>query len=291
MEMGDLRPCILTPVRLLAFGLIIAVCSPSVLAAEDAEYLLNDAKIFEEELSRDAEREAWDKQDNADALSPNLFPVGSGALIERDNEGDDGAFVTVTVDDETVALTDVPKSAWFAPYVRAVAEEGIVSGYRDEAGNPLGLYGPADSVTMEQVAKIAVLAAGIDTASCAGPLKNAAAAGTWSAEFLQCAESEHWAVYSEGTVDPLRPATRSEVLVTILQAFSVELRFTDDSPFSDVDSSVEFLPAIVTAYEDHIVSGYTDEEGTPTGKFGPHDPVNRAELAKMVTLALEVYGD
>jgi hypothetical protein len=70
----------------------------------------------------------------------------------------------------------------------------------------------------------------------------------------------------------------------------VTLRDSDASPFGDIDSSVEFRPAIITAYEDHIVGGYTDANGTATGTFGPADPVNRAEIAKIIVLAEEVYG-
>ena len=48
--------------------------------------------------------------------------------------------------------------------------------------------------------------------------------------------------------------------------------------------------AIETAANDGIVSGYADAEGNATGLFKPLDFVNRAEVAKMITLALQVYG-
>ena len=58
----------------------------------------------------------------------------------------------------------------------------------------------------------------------------------------------------------------------------------------DVTDSTLFSSAIFTAYADRIVSGETDASGNPTGYFFPERPVNRAEVAKIVSLALQVYG-
>lgn len=97
-------------------------------------------------------------------------------------------------------------------------------------------------------------------------------------------------MYADGSVDLLRPATRAEVVVTLLQAFGVELVAIDATPFADIDSSTEFRSAILRAHEDRIVSGYADAEGNPTGRFGPLDAVNLAEVAMIVILARELYG-
>jgi hypothetical protein len=57
------------------------------------------------------------------------------------------------VGDTPIILTDVPVEAWFAPYVRDMS--GIISGYSSSAGEPLGLFGPADNVTLSmQLVKI-----------------------------------------------------------------------------------------------------------------------------------------
>jgi hypothetical protein len=275
--------------------LFLSILLPvSVFAAESLEYLLDDAERFEQELQRMETESQWDAVENVEMDSSELIPdsgeVGEASSARVGEVSEEGMYVRIKIEGVPVDLTDVAKDTWFAPYVRSAAEEGIVSGYRGEDGRPLGLYGPADNVTIEQIAKIALMASGADQSSCGTAMRNAGAAGRWSEEFIRCAEHLQWSVFSDGSVDPLRPATRAEVVVTMLQAFKVEIRSTDAIPFTDVDSSTEFRSAITTAYEDHIVGGYTDAEGNAMGKFGPTDSVNRAETAKIVVLAGEIYG-
>ena len=47
--------------------------------------------------------------------------------------------------------------------------------------------------------------------------------------------------------------------------------------------------AIKTAAMDGIVSGDTDAKGTLTGAFGPERPINRAEVSKILSVAIQVY--
>jgi hypothetical protein len=54
---------------------------------------------------------------------------------------------------------------------------------------------------------------------------------------------------------------------------------------------MQMAASIEQARADGIVSGYNDDDGNPTGFFGPDDAVTRAEFAKMVVLAIQVYGD
>ncbi len=284
--------CILWLMR--AFVIAVLLLSPitTSFAADGLEYLMDDADRFEEDLLRMQQQADWDTDDRKDLSSSDLLPVDASApsgerIVEESN---DLPFVRIRIDGIPIDLSDVPRDGWFAPYVRAAADSGIVSGYRSVDGRPLGLFGPADAVTIEQLAKIAANAAGIDRSACGQDILNIGAKGRWSEEYLRCAESLRWAVYADGSVDPARPATRMEVVVTVLQAYGVTFRDSDATPFTDVDSSIEFRTAIITAYEDHIVGGYTDASGAPTGKFGPADPVNRAEIAKIIVLSEEVYG-
>lgn len=280
--------------RRFALIFVLLVLPVSVIAANSLEYLLDDAERFEEELKRMDQQMQWNQTDDTEAQSADIIPEALGGETKEERSGEaaeEGMFVRIKIDGVPVDLTDVAKDTWFAPYVRSAAETGIVSGYRGEDGRPLGLYGPADPVTIEQIAKIALSAAGVDRDSCGSIFLNAAGKGRWSEEYLRCSEHLQWTVFADGSVDPLRPATRAEVVITMLQAFGVEIRSTDAAPFTDVDSSTEFRSAIITAAEDHVVGGFSDAEGNVTGKFGPTDSVNRAEVAKIVTLAQEVYGD
>lgn len=57
--------------------------------------------------------------------------------------------------------------------------------------------------------------------------------------------------------------------------------------FTDVDKSHYAYEAIQWAQQRGIVSGYTDSNGKPNGKFGPNDSVTEAQFAKMLA---EFFG-
>lgn len=239
-------------------------------------------------------------QENQDASrafyeSAELFPavdVESDSTIGDQRDERTAEYLTIRVGAKEVVLRDVPLKEWFAPYVRSIAELQLVSGYRDADGNPTGAFGPADPVTLEQVAKVAVLAAGIDATSCRVPPANLSASGTWSAQYVGCAEQRDWAVFADPLSDLRRPATREEVVMTILQSFNREFDVdTASLTFTDVEKTGAYAPAIAKAATDGVVSGYTDGEGNLTGTFGPKNDVTRAEFAKIVSVSLQLYGN
>ena len=137
--------------------------------------------------------------------------------------------------------------------------------------------------------KVLVYALGVSPVDCPSQTGNLSASGTWSAQFVSCAEQRHWSLFTDGTVDVHRPATRSEVIVTLMQAFNISPVAASGSIFTDVQPSMTFGGYIARAKQDGIVSGYTDENGDPTGLFGPDDNVTRAAFAKIVTGAMQVY--
>ncbi len=252
---------------------------------------LSEAFTILGELDADQRREdasrAFDE-------SAELFPavvVESDSTIDDQRDERTAEFLVIRVGAKEVVLRDVPLKEWFAPYVRDLAELQLVSGYRDAEGNPTGTYGPADPVTLEQVAKVAVLAAGIDATACRVPPLNLSASGAWSAQYVGCAEQREWAVFSDPASDLKRPATREEVVMTILQAFKREFDVdTASLTFTDVEKTSAYAPAIAKAATDGVVSGYTDGEGNLTGTFGPKNAVTRAEFAKIVSVSLQLYG-
>ena len=87
----------------------------------------------------------------------------------------------------------------------------------------------------------------------------------------------------------MRSATRGEVLVTLLQSLDIRLEWQKGDVFEDVSPRTPYAGAIETAAHDKIVSGHTDEFGVTLGTFGPIDPVNRAEMAKILSRILEIY--
>lgn len=223
-----------------------------------------------------------------------LFPRGRGfddndaELLQAQPVADTA--VTVKVDGTTIALTDVQLSAWYGPYVRDMAEANIITGYKNDAGALTGMFGPADGITIAQLAKIAILASGGDVTQCPKESINELAHGTWAETYIGCAELLRWSVFTDTSRDPNTPANRAEVTVTFMEAFERPYVPVSGAIFTDVSSTYIFRAPIETAYRDGIVTGYKDEKGNPTNLFGPTNAINRAEVAKIASLARQIYG-
>ncbi len=280
------------PVRVSAWFLLVAgllAIAPTI-RADEWQDMLTDFELFEEQMQFDSSEITTELERATLDGSDDLFPVPEGATDAAPDYSLSDTHVTIKVDGVPIVLNDVPIGEWFAPYIRDAADRKIISGYRNAEGRPSGLFGPADSVTIEQLAKMAVLTAQIDPYDCGESFRNIGAKGLWSERYIRCAEYVGWAVYSDGSVDVLRPATRSEVVVTVLQALKQRISPRSGTVFDDVTTATAYGAAVETAAAVGIVSGYADAAGNPTGFFGPDDPVNRAETAKIFSLAFQVYA-
>ncbi len=278
----------------IAVILTFALSAPSALASTQT-ILQDDLDAWDQSHTYDSgvmseEEDEWLWQ-ASDELYPEItIPDGPSNPIEEQRLARIKGMLTAEVGGKRIPFRDVPDDAWFMPYVRSVLESGIMSGYGDAQGRPTGQFGPANNVTIEELSKIAVnLSGGIKTDCPTIPLNNTAT-GSWSMPFVGCAEKRGWSIYSDGTVNLLATATRGQVAVTLLQAYDVVWGERSGTAFTDVTEATEFGGAIERAKADGLVSGYGDANGKPTGLFGPNDPVTRAELAKMVSGAMELYG-
>lgn len=220
------------------------------------------------------------------SFSMTLACKAADALRDRQNDdGSSGNFVTVKHSGQDVTLRDVPSEAWFALFVASVTKVGIMSGYRDDQGNPSGQFGPGNPVTIAELAKIAHNIGGLTESGLRS--SNPLAQEGWFTGVMGSAEERGWRLYSDATIDPLRPATRSEVLVTLLQALDVPVRWQKGNVFADVTVKTPFAAIIETAANEGLVSGKDD--GTGRKLFSPDEAINRAELAKILTAAHQKY--
>ncbi|TSC58989.1 MAG: Peptidase M28 [Candidatus Peregrinibacteria bacterium Greene0416_19] len=251
----------------------------------------NDAARFTSILQQDRAELAQEERERSAEAGPELFgDIAESDRVSSQSNASASGFVEFLENALIVQLRDVSLQAWFAPFVRDMVEQRVIGGYRDASGRPLGEYRPGNPVSVEELAKMTVTAARIDQ-DCSHDSRNASAKGGWAAPFVSCAEDLEWAIFTDGTIDVRRPATRGEVVATVLQAFDViTAESVMQSPFTDVLPSTRFAPAIFRAVSDGVVSGYADRSGRPTGTFGSEEPVNRAEMAKILSLAVQVYG-
>ncbi len=196
--------------------------------------------------------------------------------------------IQVMVDGRAVTFSDVQQSIWFSTYVRQAAELGIISGYRDAQGNPTGKFGPAKSITMAESLKIAVEGAGYDKDAYATLVNSGVR--HWASMYVAVGKSEGFPVV-ENTARLDRPATRAEVAALMAAAFRLDLsNVVAGTRYTDVSAQVTAAAAIEQLSRDKIIGGDTDVNGTATGKFRPNEPINRAEVAKMIILARTEYG-
>ena len=181
----------------------------------------------------------------------------------------------------TVIFYDVPISEWFAPYVFSIMREGVASGYKDAQGNLMGLYGPANSVTYAEIAKMALEVAGENIPADAGIPTNPTARGEWSERYIATAEDRGLSVYL--TLPNVNmPASRGAVIQSVLEAVGIPIVHYEQNPYYDLLNSHPYADAILTATTLGIIRGDTDERGVPTQYVRPDDSVNRAEVAKIL---------
>jgi|CXWL01.1.fsa_nt_gi hypothetical protein len=179
------------------------------------------------------------------------------------------------------AFDDVNDSDWFSPYVATVSGWGVVSGYKDAEGNPLGKFGPANSVTVAELLKMSFKAAQADTSTCGAVAPvHQSAVGHWAQEYVSCGEQKDMRILRDLNLDINRTATRAEVISVMNDTFGENVpplysNFKDTQGHT-LESDVAF------AYTRGIVSGDKDTKGVETGVFRPNEAINRAEVAKIV---------
>lgn len=161
-------------------------------------------------------------------------------------------------------------SHWAASYINDLAAQGVVSGYED------GRYGPDDMLTRGQMAKIVVLAFGLDST------------GTTITDYVNAVEENGIAEgYRDsggsltgdfGENDPLTRAQAVKMLV-----LATNMNPTGAGSFPDVPSTQWYYDYVRAAYANGLVDGYDD------GRFGPDDLVTRGQIAKMTVLAENIF--
>lgn len=79
-----------------------------------------------------------------------------------------------------------------------------------------------------------------------------------------------------------KPVTRADAIVAILKQFNVPIDADARLKFSDVDVDAKYAAALATAAKLGLITGYENEDGTPTGKFGPENRLKSYELKILV---------
>lgn len=146
---------------------------------------------------------------------------------------------------------DLPKTAWYTDYVMSLADLGIVKGYGDS-----GEYRPMSPVTREHATKMLALASQVD-------LK------------VKMDLKPDASVISQDTIK--RSLAAKMIQVAFGLDFSTKEVDIKDLPRHDPD----LAEAIEILASNGVVKGYGQSH-----YFKPDNPVNRAEFAKMLCMAM-----
>ncbi|MFH1444094.1 MAG: S-layer homology domain-containing protein [Candidatus Peregrinibacteria bacterium] len=247
---------------------------------QEANRLRREERLAEhEKLLKEQEELALETPSSRSAASP--FSTSAETIAVRRDR------LYAFVDETPVIYMDVPLSAWYAPYVSYVIEEKIATGYADEAGKPTGEFGVEKPITYAEVLKMAMQASAqaFDLRGLPPP-RNDTAKGTWASAYVSKAEALNLIVFAPN-LDVQKPATRGAVIQTILEVLGFPIPKTLAS-FDDVPSSHPYSQAIGLAAYSGLVTGDTTADGTLLNRFRPDDPINRAEVAKIIALAKEL---
>jgi hypothetical protein len=197
-------------------------------------------------------------------------------------------------------FADVSRSEWFAPFVAAAKSAGIVSGSSKQKIGPLREGDSGEDVAELQrvLKKLGFYKA--DDGGTFGPITRKAV-NIFQYNYPETHEADGWGTVGEVTLAQIaelsgiklnqdrvifRPddlVSRAEALKILILASGLELQQKASfSKFNDVAHTEWFIRFVNLVEKHEIISGF------PDGSFRPNDLINRAQIAKIVSLLLEL---
>lgn len=157
---------------------------------------------------------------------------------------------------QALTFSDVASGAWYAPYVNAVADDGVINGYED------GTFRPSNNITVAEMTTMLSNFWGVSDEV------TVAADDHWAEASIQNAVIQGW--LDEVPADYNAIMNRGEVADMVYVAMGLEPSST--SYFTD--TTAESVNAL---YEKGIVNGKTETT------FAPDDDITRAEISAILT--------
>lgn len=169
-------------------------------------------------------------------------------------------------------FTDFTADHWAYPYVNELVASGVINGYED------GTYRPEANVTRAELAKLI----SVEFGETAAKTYTDVAQTDW---FYPYVTGSGGYFLAEGEFRPNGQATREEVAYAIyiakgLAQTAQEAAFTDSG-----DIAFEYRSAVASVADSGIITGY------PDGSFAPKNNITRAEVATVLSRAINLGGD
>lgn len=227
-------------------------------------------------------------------LQSNDFSFDSGDLgLRAEYLGKD--FMSTPENPSTVGkFDDTPTSEWYFKYVqriknREVDSQPIFEGYKTSSGQLTGQFGPGDNITVGEMLKVVLRVSGLNekTTNLDASLVNSS---HWSVGFQNRAIDEQLTIMQAVGIDPNRPVSRGEFFQALVEAQKMHSSNNyncsiTDLDFEDLNSSNPYTKYACILIKDGIISGTDD------GFLNLFNNINRAEVAKILNTALDIYVD
>ncbi len=180
---------------------------------------------------------------------------------------------------------DVAENTWFAPYVAAATNAGIVKGEESGDGN---IYRPGDNTTRQEMAVIMARLIGANGSAYASVklgFKDEGKIAPWALDFVKVCK-HNGLMNGSSEADglyflPAKSISRQEVMALFARTFKL-IGKADLSAYKDASKVATWAKAEVEAV---VASGLI--EGDDNSCLNPLKPITRAEIAAVVARALD----
>lgn len=188
-----------------------------------------------------------------------------------------------------IVYQDVPSTIWYASTLTTLGNLGIISGYKTPAGNPIGKYGPADTLTIAQFVKMVTLAAGLEIPT---DTKGTPNPKDWSAPYFAALNAKGKNIMTNlKASDIAKPITRGEMAELITFAFNVSKATPVGTLFRDLKTTTSYASSLETLRFYCVIWGddFTEDK---TGKrtVRANAPLNRAEVTAVLVRAMKRFN-
>ncbi len=172
------------------------------------------------------------------------------------------------------SFKDVPFGHWSHEYIEKLAAGKVVNGYAD------GLFRPDNKVTRRHAAKMVAVAAGLPYEGLTADFPDVPKDDEMSPYIAALTVAEAIRGYTDGNFRPGENITRGHIAKIVVEAFNLKM---GDEKVDFVDTANHPMGGYIKVLASNgIVKGYEN-----TKEFKPDAPLTRAQLAKILALAIE----
>jgi hypothetical protein len=182
-----------------------------------------------------------------------------------------------------VEFSDVAADYWARPFIAALAQRGIVTGFSD------GTFKPDEPVSRSQYAALIETIFQTDTAQ--NPIAfNDIPENFWATPAINTAvKTGFMKGFPEGTFQPDQPISRVQVLASLVNGLKVAQPASPTEVVKLYQDSAQIptwaVPAAASATQTGMVVNYPAR-----GVLNPNQPITRAEISAVVHQALVAAG-